>query len=271
MNYTIRERLLRLEGKKLSSKYSSDILQTRVWLESLFRDEKISRLEFTQKIKPEGGESTGIVLLWLKGKHTVKANQVEKISGIFPGSEVSYNHPIFKLLRNKPISKANLKKIVAPFIQTFGGVDYWIFPQPTHKENMGLPSLPCMINDTSSLIERGDIYGFTSILYLLRMAEVKNRALDHQQYIKDVYQAMPGLCRHKYFQKRWSELFECVFQLHCRVPTSILLVRPKISVIKEQIHSPSHITRLKLRPKDPNTQRFSELALTYEETNFNKT
>ena len=57
-------------------------LQTRLWLEALFRDNLINRKTLEEVIS-EGDEPSGQVLKWLKGKNTVSASKVSRIDKIY--------------------------------------------------------------------------------------------------------------------------------------------------------------------------------------------
>lgn len=267
MYYSIGERAHRLLGKKIGSKDDSDILQTRLWLENILSTYRINRHELSKKILTVHGARTGIILCWLKGKYAVKERHVSLIAGIYEGSDQLYGMPVFELLRNKPISKAKLKKLMSPYLFTNGGLEWWIFPDPTHPESMGIPFAPCLIDDAEGLVERGDIWGFTAILYLVRMAEASN-SHKHLNYMKYAYQALPGLCRDRRFLKRWREVLDCLKKIHYRNLTTMQFLRPLESVIERQIYSKQHITRRLLRPRDPETWRYTELEAAYEIAGF---
>jgi hypothetical protein len=268
MRYSIKERLYHLMKKRTPSKNEAEILRTKIWLENIMQNHGVGRQELSKMIDTKGGESTRTVSRWHKGTHAAKQKQVNEIAKIFEGSELIYNLPVFRLLMNKPIRKAELTKIVAPYISKIAGLQCWVFPDPCHPENKGRPFPPCFINDAETLIERGDLYGFTAIIYLVRLAEAERNALDHMQYMKCAYRALPGLCRHPSFTEYWKEALNCLKLIHYRVTTSILLVRPIVEVIEKQILSQEHITRTVLRPRDPETQQFTELETPYELADF---
>ncbi|PUA28806.1 MAG: hypothetical protein B0W54_10335 [Cellvibrio sp. 79] len=268
MRYSIKERLHHLMKKRTPSKNEAEILRTKVWLENILQTHGVERKELSRLIDMKGGESTRTVSRWFKGTHAAKQKQVNEIAKIFEGSELTYELPVFRLLMNKPIRKAELTKIVTPYISKIAGLQCWVFPDPCHPENKDLPFPPCFIYDTETLIERGDIFGFTAIIYLVRLAETERNALHHMQYIQCAYRALPGLCRHPLFAKYWEVSLNCLKSIHYREMTSILLVRPIDSIIEKQIFSPEHITRRLLRPRDPETHRFTELETPYELAEF---
>lgn len=268
MHRTIFETMSKSSQKRTSSKTTVGTLQTRIWLENIFRTHRISRKEFTKKIGTGNGDPTGIVLRWLKGLHTVKESRVENLAKIFEGSDAPYKLPLFKLLRNRPLTKADLFKIMSPYMHSSKSISLWIFPEPKQPENLEFSFPHCLINDIETLIERGDIYGFTAILYWVRIAEAEKDADAHFYYMAAAYRSLPGLCRNQLFRKRWREVLDCLQSIHCRVMTSMFLLKPIPSVIEAQIFSKSHITRRILRPRDPTTHRFIELQQPFEIADF---
>lgn len=268
MHRTVFETMSKSNNKRTSSKTPVGILQTRIWLENILRTHRISRKEFTKKIATENGDPSGIVLRWLKGQHNVKESRVENLAKIFEGSDVPYKLPLFKLLRNRPLKKTDLCKIMSPYMNSSKSIPLWKFPEPDQPENMGLSFPHCQTNDIETLIERGDIYGFTAILYWVRIAEAEKDADAHFYYMAAAYRSFPGLCRNQLFRKRWREVLDCLQSIHCRVMTSMFLLKPIPSVIETQIFSKSHITRRILRPRDPKTLRFTELEQPFEIADF---
>ncbi len=269
MHYSIYEQVQRFSKKRMPSNDQSGKLQTRIWLENLFRENKIGRRELEREISPPNSEPSGIVLKWLKGEHSVKESRVTKVASIFDGSDLVYKLPIFKLLKNKPISRSEISRIMKPYISNFQGFKCWTFPDiPRQKENKGVPFPPTWIYDVETLVERGDIWGFTAILYLVRMAEAERNAIYHLEFMQYLYRALPGLCRNVLFFRRWKDTYQCVKDIHFREPTSVLAVQSIDSVLKRQIFSKVHITRRMFRPRDPITGLHTELELPYKKASF---
>lgn len=267
MDFTISENISRMTGRRLNKKHHSEVLRTRIWLEQIFRTQRINRREFTNIINPEN-EPTGIVLKWLKGEHTVKKNRVMRIAKTFEGSDSAYLLPMFELLKDKPYSKRTLDKLMAEYLADFGGLKCWKFPEAADNKNFALQPSTIPISNTQGLIERGDVYGFAGILYLLRRAEAEKNTLLHLNYIQDAYQAFPGMCRTTPIRKRWEEALECLMIIHARVPTSLLLVRPNVDVIQKQIQAKTHITIRALRPRNKDNHRFLDLEEAFQCAEF---
>jgi|GEM_PF-1078244 len=266
--HTVAETLLQIRGERLSSKDPADVLRTRIWLETIFREHRLSRRDVMKLLFNKGGFQSGIVLKWLKGHPSVKPRNVIKLAGVLPGSDFVYHLPLFDLLRNKPMKKSQLDQLIKVYCTPSGPLQFWQFPQPESGGSNKFPIPPGFLFDSNALFERGDYYGLMGILYLVRKAEAENKPDEHLDYLKDAYRALPGACRHHYFRTRWRELYRCVFAIHSRVPTSLMLLRPKLSIIESQVTARTHITQRASRPRHPLTCRFSELELPYEQAGF---
>lgn len=267
MRRTVPEQLAYLTNKRLSRVDPIDKLQTRIWLESVFRDFKISRHEL-QTILSDGEESSGIVLKWLKGNHVAKPSSVLRVEHYFPGSSRLLELPLFTLMRNKPIRKKQLLSLMSPYIAE-NSIPMWNLPssQNGDKRFFAMPSI--FLQDSDALFQRGDLYGFQSILFLMRMAESQNNQLMYLHYLKDAYRALPGLCRYRYFTNRWEAFLDAMIGLQSRMPLTAMLVKPNKNIIKEQINSTSHITLRAFRPRNPESLRFVDLQEPYYEASFN--
>lgn len=269
MRKTIPEQIAKLTNKRLSRVDPIDKLQTRLWLESVFRDFKISRQELQEILNGEE-ESSGIVLKWLKGLHIARPSSVARVERCLTGSSKLFKHPLFCLMRNKPIKKKQLLTLMAPYISD-SRLPTWKLPCSQNGEHSNFAMPYILFEDSDALFQRGDLYGFQCILFLMRLAETQNDQLMYLQYLKDAYKALPGLCRYRYFTSRWEEFLDAMIGLQSRMPLTAMLVMPNKNIIKEQIDSKSHITLRELRPRNPETLRFVDLKEPYYEATFNFT
>lgn len=267
MNITVVERMAKLQNKRRSRVDPIDYLQTRLWVESTLKDYRISRRELEAKLSGES-ESSGIVLKWLRGVHYATQVSVDQVAKLYPGSSHIYDLPIFQLLKNKPISKSALKKSVASYLPD-SGLQMWSFPLTQNGEDDGWPAPTTHIFDPETLFQRGDIYGFMGLLYLVRKAEIENDHFGHLESIKYAYRALPGLCRYKYFRRRWKEFYEALIGIQCRMPASSMMLMPKRDIIQKQVEAKYHMTLECLRPRDPATFNSPiELELPFLEARF---
>ena len=266
MRKTIPEKFANLTNKRISRTDPVDKLQTRLWLESIFRDFKISRQALQEKLSGDE-ESSGIVLKWLKGLHIATPASVAKVERCLPDSSQLFKLPLFSLMRNKPVKKKQLLTLMAPYISDTS-LPLWNLPCSQNGEDrfFAMPSI--LLKDSDSLFQRGDLYGFQCILFLMRMAEANNDQLMYLHFLKDAYKALPGLCRYRYFRNRWEEFLDAMIGLQSRMPLTNMLVMPNKNIIKEQIESKKHITFRAFRPRNPKTLRFADLQVPYYEATF---
>ena len=274
MQYGTDEEWGRLTGSRSGGKDPADVLRTWVWLEAAFLEHGKSRSDVADSLSARANspgarnEPTGIVNKWLKGKHVAKPHSVAKLAKVLCGSDEVYHLPVFDLLRNKRIKKSQLNQWVKPYRTTWNGLEFWEFPQHRYKESGELLFRANLLNDSKSLLQRGDIYGFIGILYLVRKAEADNDVELHLEFMKDAYTAFPAAFRHPNFRPRWRQFYDCLFWVHARVPMSLTLCRPKKSVLESQIYADQHTPCRVLRPRNKKGFRFTELELPYAQPGF---
>tara|TARA_R110001592_G_scaffold363263_1_gene682784 strand:+ start:8203 stop:9015 length:813 start_codon:yes stop_codon:yes gene_type:complete len=266
MRKTIPEHIANLTNKRISRFDPVDRLRTQLWLDSVFMNFKITKQQLQDMLSGEE-ESSGIVHKWYEGKHTVTPTSVEKVEKLLPNSSTVYELPIFTLLRNKPLKKKQLLNLMAPYLSD-SSFPMWNLPNSQNGEDSSFAMPSIFLQDSDSLFQRGDLYGFQCILFLMRMAEAKNDQLMYLHYLKDAYKALPGLCRYRYFTGRWEEFLDAMIGLQSRMPLTSMLVMPNKKIIKKQIESKQHITFRAFRPRNPKTLRFVDLQEPYYEATF---
>jgi len=249
MHKTIAEKLTKSLGKRQRRTNFVKVLRTQLWLESIFNDYDLNPSKLDLLISENSLESSNIVRKWLNGKHHATDKKVSKICTILPGSDHIYRSPIFSLLEPKPISNKALLKLADPFI-TKSDFDFWDFPNDKFTTNPYLPPNFALLQDTYTLSQRGDEYGFFALLYLLRKAENDKENMLHLELMQLVYNAFPALCRNPYFKKKWHELLKVVETLQNRVITTSILIKPDTDVIKKQIYAKEHITLRHCQQRD---------------------
>lgn len=266
MTYRISEQKTNLRNKSIPRVDPVQELQTRIWLESIFRRYHLNRYSL-QKVLNKGVPSDGVIFKWLRGVHVASLASANKVETLLPNSSKIYKLPLFTLLRNQPLKKSKLLTLMEPYLSD-RSLPMWDLPNSKNGEDRTFATPYIFLQDSDALFQRGDLYGFQCILFLMRMAEVKNDQLMYLHYLKDAYKALPGLCRYRYFTSRWGEFLNAMIGLQTRMPLTTLLVKPNKNIIKEQIENKKHITFRAFRPRDPKTFRFIELQKTYHEATF---
>ena len=126
----------------------------------------------------------------------------------------------------------------------------------------------CFRDDTDSLFQRGDIYGFLGILFHVRMTESLKDTDMHLLYMTEAYRAFPGLCRYHHFKNRWKEFYKLLLDIHMRVMPTWFQLKPDLKLIKSQIFAKEHITCRRYQLRDPTTHRFIEPTTPYNLAKF---
>jgi len=235
------------------------VQRTRLTIEYLLRTERIDTKTLQRTYSGEA-EASNAIVNWLKGFHVMKYNSIIKLRKLYPNNDFYkiYELSLFDLLKNKPMTKKQLEKLVSPYIDTSNHLDFWDFSIYQNGDKNGkLTPLSSNI-DTESLFQRGDLYGFMGILYHVRMAECTKDTDKHLLYMSEAYRALPGLCRYTHFKNRWKEFYHLLLDLHMRVKTTWFLLKPNIKLIKSQIFAKKHHTFRIYRSRHPITNKWIE-------------
>ena len=213
-----------------------------------------------------GSEPTRQVYKWLRGDNSVTKSKVDQVDNILPGSSVVFNLPLFDLLQNKTIRKSQLNRLISDYCDSDSL--FWKLPK-TYKGAPDGESLPIdSIYNVDLLYQRGGIFSFIAILYIVRLAEVKKDSFLHLKAVMYAYKSFPSLARHPDFIGHWEDILTAFIQVHHRVEITMLKLTPNFETIKEQIESKNFITLRKLRPRHPVTGHFMDNAPTFIETKF---
>lgn len=269
MKKSIQDILMSLNRRTACKTSSLKKLQTISWIKTTFHDYKVSPETLQSNVfkKGDDDDASGIVYKWLRGEHHASKTSVNRVAEQYPGSGDIFNSPIFQLLENKRITKAKLEKIISPYLSE-PPLRIWHLPFDDQNVN-GLPvSLITHEIDSDTLFQRGDIYGFMAILYLVRKAEIENDLSNHIFYMKDAYRAFPAFCKNRYFNHNWDDYLTALVKIQSRMSASLYLLIPDFDTIKRQALSQQLITLRVLRPMDPMTHRFIPLKEPYREASF---
>lgn len=247
-----------------SSRSIARKLQTRIWLECIFREHGLGKKDFEAMIT-KGEEPTKQVQKWLKGDNCVTKSKASQVDKKVPGSFEVFKLPLFDLLINSPIRKPELDRLVSDYINSSDELYFWRLPENYKGESDG-HLIPIILPDNLDMLyQRGGVFSFIAILYLVRRAEAEGDAYLHLEAVKHAYKSFPSLARHQDFIGHWQDILKAFQLIHLRVTTSALLVQPDIDIIKKQIESEHFITLRELRPRHPVTHRFEDNETPYRE------
>lgn len=205
---------------------------------------------------------SSLVYKWVSGEALATRRSVERIGKDFPETLNTYNLPLFPLLENRRLSRVQIRNLLRAYRPADGSMLAYAFPND--KELLAQKRfVPIIVReDSTSLLARGDIYGFTAIVALVREAEAMGDAKKHWTHAANMYRAIPAVCRLLWFRGTTPLLRECVETIHRRgsVPYPMLEFDVDWGVIHDQIKAPVHETIREKRPRDPITDRFVDLS-----------
>lgn len=258
----------KIGGRNRNAKSEIAVLKTRLWIESIIRDHGVPR-EKLIKIACSNADPNGLIRKWEKGLHAVTESKVKRIAQEIPGSDRLYNLPLFSLLEDRPISTAELNRIMQ---------DYF---SPRFPNTLELPNGFSPTSDTAhkrvmglggyqGFYEIGGVFGLTALLFELRQAESKRDAELHCEISEFCYKAFPSFARSACFVERWPEFLRAVEQIQMRIPTSSMLVRPVKKILKVQIEAKEFHTERHLWPRDSKTGRFVDNKSPFDKATFKR-
>lgn len=251
-----------LESKKRRPRRTSaKFLQTRVCLDyALYLSELPNLLALAEKYLNES--SPRDVYRWTK-KQTMQRNTVKELEK-YPelrGMLALYDLPLFVFLEDRPLTKRAIRTLLAPYQpQSKRELDLaWRFPNDAELIDERRLLGTIIENDSATLVARGDIYGFTAIVGLARLAAVAHDHQRHLLHVHNMYRALPAVARLPWFRNHVELLRECVDKIYRDCFTTVLAGEADWAVIQRQIESPVHEPCREKRPRDPKTNRFIQI------------
>ena len=224
-----------------SPKAAINLLRTKLWLEALSRDTGLDYTRLEEEIA-SNSERSGLVRKWRNGSHCVTERKVLQIARLFPGSEEIFQLPLFVLLENRSISRKELLRIMKHYVNPGDPFRFWQLPK-NFKERTDGTDMPVPLEDyLDCLYERGGIFSFISILYIVRRAEAEGNHLLHIEAVRYAYKSFPSLARHPDFITHWREILSAFEKVHWRLITTGLLLAPDREILQAQIEAPSFFT-----------------------------
>ncbi|EQD48937.1 hypothetical protein B1A_13873, partial [mine drainage metagenome] len=113
--------------------------------------------------------------------------------------------------------------------------------------------------DTSSLVRRGDIWGFIAAIWVARMCEAQGELDYHFTAFMDVYRAAPAALKEPWLASHADQLFALLETVRYREPSTFIMFDVDLDIIKRQASDPIHEPLREYRPRDPLTWRFVEI------------
>lgn len=212
---------------------------TQCWLDFSYCCSQVqSHAAFSRQLMgADDDEPPRTVRDWRAGRHSADRQSVVDVDQKLSICTVwLYLLPMVSLLTLRKWSVPDVLELLAPYIvhNAYGELR-WQFPNDeVLRENGRLP-YPCAFDDTTHLVERGDICGFMAILGLIRLAEAQRDGDRHSAYSRDLYRAIPAIAREPWLQPRVDVLLDLIERVLHRVPLSTITFRVRWDVVRGQI------------------------------------
>lgn len=254
-------------GFSSTNKREIEILRTQIWLKALLHRFHINRYQLQENVYDSTGKNSGIVWKWWNEDYPANLKSVEFVAEKYKKSDEIFKLPLFELLTDKKLTLKQLKTIIDPYLLS-ENFPMWNFPSTGPNCN----NEPFLLNthegDSDTLFQRGDIYGFIGILYLVRKAEIKNDVDTHAIHLRYAYKAFPALCRYHHFKHARDELLTALVRIHRRMRSSLYTIAPDFNTLERQILAKELITLRVRRPRHPINRAFIELKAPYKEATY---
>ncbi|WP_081126290.1 hypothetical protein [Metallibacterium scheffleri] len=164
-----------------------------------------------------------------------------------------------RLLEDRPFTVQELRKLFAPYRETRVPLIVWRFPndEELRERRHWVPTLH--EKDTSSLVRRGDIWGFIAAVWVARMCEAQGELDYHFTACMDVYRAAPAALKESWLAPHVDQLFKLLETVRYREISTFIMFDVDLDIIKRQASDPNHEPIREYRPRDPLTHRFVEI------------
>lgn len=255
---TLDDVVRRLTGKKSPRTSDPKALRTQVCLTYALHRTGLNLNALANQFLTHHEDRSGLIYKWNQGQVISRKSAMRLGKGI-PGLVELYDVALYELLEDRPLTIGQVRRLLKQYEGTRGSLIPWVFPNDDVLKAQRRYLPPYIREDTSRLVMRGDIYGFTAIVGLVREAEAQGCTETHLLYCADMYRALPGLGRLPWFHQHFDLLRRCIESIHARRPLSFMLLKPDWDIIRRQIEAPVHEPIRERRPRDPNTGRFAEL------------
>lgn len=145
---------------------SADILRSLVTLSYGLRATGLSPTAFGKKyVDRRLDDGSALVRKWASGKTAAGRRSIARLEPAVPGILALYSHPVFDLLRDRQIGRRGIASLLSRYRNPSGQFPPWWFGDE-YERFPELRFIPIVLReDTSALWQRGDMDGFTVILF----------------------------------------------------------------------------------------------------------
>lgn len=211
-------------------------LRSVAWLDYALLRFELCPDKFAHKYVYRKRTRSNVVRKWFHGDTVATESSVRKVEKGLPGSAWAYDHPLFRLLENRPFSESQIRGLLAPYRPKpmHPDDDYvWVFPDDEFRKEQ-YRGLTGHEFDTYALVERRDLWGFTAIVGVVRLAELSGNAGLHYECCRDMYRALPAALAVPWLRRHTELLKTCVELIRGRMLFSRIMFDVAWEVIDRQ-------------------------------------
>ncbi|MFL6600537.1 MAG: hypothetical protein ACJ8R9_04335 [Steroidobacteraceae bacterium] len=251
--HSIKDVIRRLTGQRAPNRDPADILRTLATLRFAIDKTGLSLDAFArQHVDRRYSGSSNLIYRWARGETSMSENMARRLDARVAGVYQIHSHPVFELLREPSLEVAEIHRLLSRYTSSSPRHTSWWFGD---EEERGVVASP-LRTETSLLVQRGDLDGFTVILGLVREAEVQNDLTAHIDRFADLYRAFAGAARVSWLKPFRRLLRHCVQTVQFKSFHSALWWRVDWKTIDRQIRAVRHETVRHKCPRDPKTYQF---------------
>jgi hypothetical protein len=205
------------------------VIRGRLWLEHAVWMSGLSSKQFDREHIQRDRSASNLMIKWRSGKSAPSRASAVALERRIPNTLWLFDLPLFPLLENRPISRANLCRAIAPW-------RFEVPSEPGHDKDTALNAffrhprwqLPpdaggnTIYNEYSyeSLAYRGDIFGLAGIVAIMRYREIRKNHVGHEVASEYSFRSLPSLLRLPWCAAHVRDIFDTLTILQHRVDYS---------------------------------------------------
>jgi hypothetical protein len=232
------------------------ILRTLVCINAALRRTGAEVAEFERTYIKQRGSC--LIYRWLRGEVAAREETLRKIDHALPeNAKITelLDLPLFAFL-DAGLTLKKVRQLLKPYETPKGHIFAWRFPNDDALREANHFAMPLVRSDSHQLFQRGDIYGFTTIVGLLREAELKPDPVMHMLHAANMFRALPAVARTPEFRDHFDLLKECVQEAVGAFSVTLYVFDVDWEIVRRQIEAPRHEPLRERCPRDPKTLRF---------------
>lgn len=235
-------------------------MQARAWLHHALIVSGLSVAEFGNRYVTSGRERSGLVYKWINGTVVPGRRSVQRVESELPGTAWVFEHPLWELLAREPVPLRRIDVLLTMMTRGIGESRHWFFRGDEAAIKSGRPIPLAYVDFPDVLARRGDHWGLTGCLLLMRRAEARFEEREHFLAIVWAYRAAAGAFREPWLYQLMEEILDALDYHRGRYLYCSQLFAVNRGIIRDQATGSSYQPWREFRARDPHTNRFLDIA-----------